>query len=253
MFYILSKIIGLLINPILWILTLLIVGLFAKKTSVKHKYYLSAIIVLVLFSNSFLFNEVMVKWEEKAVKTSELKTSYDMGIVLSGMVWYDTETERLNFMQSSDRIWQAVRLYHEGTIDKILISGGSADIFGNDTIESVLLKNFLVKIGIPEAHVLTEEKSRNTRENALFSAELLKNLPQNNLLLITSASHMPRALKCFEKVGLYCDIFPTDHYSGSRKYNLDTLLIPSTRTLFNWNVFIHEILGMASYKVSGYI
>lgn len=253
MFYILSKLIGLLINPILWILTLLIFGLFVKKASTKRKLYLSSILILLLFSNSFLFNEVMVKWEEKGKKSSELKASYDVGIVLSGMVWYDTETKRLNFMQSSDRIWQAVRLYHEGRIDKILISGGSADIFGNDTIESVLLKNFLTKIGIPEVDVLTEENSRNTRENAFYSAELLKNLPHNNLLLITSASHMPRALKCFEKVGLHCDIYPTDHYSGSRKYNLDTLLIPSTRTLFNWNVFIHEMFGFAAYKVSGYI
>jgi len=115
------------------------------------------------------------------------------------------------------------------------------------------LKSFLIKINIPEADIVTEERSRNTRENALFTAEILQNLPHEKLLLITSASHMRRSMLCFEKVGLHCDIYPTDHYSGARKYNFETLLVPNPRTLFNWNVFIHEMFGMVSYKFSGYI
>ncbi len=253
MFFILSKIIGLLINPVIWILALLFLGLFAKNTKLKRKFYLSSIILLLVFSNSFILNEVLLKWELNSVKNSELQESYDYGIVLSGMIWYDSETERINFLQSSDRIWQAVRLYNEGKIKKILISGGAAGFFEKDTIESVLLKQFLLKIGIESNDILTEEQSRNTRENAVFTYELLQNHPHKKLLLITSASHMRRARRCFEKVGLQCDIFPTDHYSGSRKYNFDHLFVPNARTLFNWNAFIHEIFGVVSYKFLGYI
>jgi len=253
MFYILSKIIGLLINPILWILTLLVFGLYAKNPLKKRKFYLASIILILAFSNSFLFNEVLLKWEKKAIKNTQLQEEYEYGIVLGGMVWYDTESGNLNFMQSSDRLWQTIKLYHEGKVKKIIISGGAASFFAKDTIESVLLKNFLVKIGIPGSDIITEEQSRNTRENAVFTAEILKNLPHEKLLLITSASHIRRANRCFEKVGLHCDLYPTDHYSGSRKYNIETLLIPNPHTLFNWNVFIHEIFGMVSYKISGYI
>ncbi|RLD74511.1 MAG: YdcF family protein, partial [Bacteroidetes bacterium] len=59
MFYILSKIIGLLINPIIWILTLLLCGLFLKKKQLKRKFYLSSIILILVFSNSFILNEVL--------------------------------------------------------------------------------------------------------------------------------------------------------------------------------------------------
>lgn len=194
-----------------------------------------------------------MQWEPNAIQNEELKDSYDYGIVLSGMVWYDSKTQRTNFLQSSDRIWQAVRLYKEGRIKKILITGGAAGFFEKDTIESVLLKNFLIKIGIPNSDILTEEQSRNTRENAMYTAEILQNKPYSNLLLITSASHMRRANGCFNKVGLHCDIYPTDHYSGARKYNFDHLFVPNARTLFNWNAYIHEIFGIISYKASGYI
>jgi len=253
MFYIFSKIIGLLINPILWILTLLLCGLFFKKPPLKRKFYLSSIILILVFSNSFILNEVLRLWEPDATFSSELEESYDYGIVLSGMVWYDSETERTNFLQSSDRIWQAVRLYHEGKIKKIFITGGAAGFFEKDTIESILLKEFLIRIGIPDVDILTEEKSRNTRENAVYTAQILKDLLYKNLLLITSASHMKRAKGCFDKVGLKCDTFPVDHYSGARKYNFDNLFVPNARTLFNWNAFIHEIFGIVSYKISGYI
>ncbi|MDA3892284.1 MAG: YdcF family protein [Salinivirgaceae bacterium] len=253
MFYILSKIVGLLINPLIWILALLIIALLAKNKNLKRKLYLSAIVVTLLFSNSFLFNEVLYKWENKGVSYEELKPCYDYGIVLSGMLWYDSETQRTNFSNSADRIWQAVHLYHEGKIEKILITGGAASFFEKDTIESVLLKNFLIDIGIPEEHVITEERARNTYENAIFTAELLKTETYNNLLLITSASHMRRSKKCFKKAGLVCDVYPVDHYSGARRYNFEHLFVPNTQTLFNWNAFIHEIFGMISYKLAGYI
>ncbi len=253
MFYILSKIIGLFISPFIWIFTLLLFGLFSKSGKRKKRFFLWAVVLLYFFSNSFIFNEILLKWEPPAKADSELKPDYNYGIVLSGMVWYDTETDRINFMQSSDRIWQAVRLYAEGRIEKILITGGKADFFDRDTIESALLKNFLIQIGIPDSAVVTEELSRNTHENAVNTARLLQNLPHENLLLITSASHMRRANRCFEKAGLYCDIYPTDHNSGTRRFNPVIMLFPDVQTLFHWNEFIHEIFGMISYKFSGYI
>lgn len=253
MFYVLSKIIGLAFDPIIWILAVFIIAFFIKKQKLKQKFLLTGILITLFFSNSFILNEVFYRWEPKAVAVNNLKPTYDYGIVLSGMVWHDTETQRTSFMKSSDRIWQAVRLYEIGRIDKILITGGAASYFQNDTIESVLLKNFLVEIGIPKGDIVIEEQARNTRENASYTAELLKDSTYTNLLLITSASHMPRSIKCFEKVDLKCDIYPTDHYSGARKYNFETLVTPSAQTLSNWNAIIHEWFGMLSYKIAGYI
>jgi uncharacterized SAM-binding protein YcdF (DUF218 family) len=253
MFYVLSKILGLLINPIVWILSLLFFAFFVKKAHLKKWFSIAAFACLLIFSNKFILNELLIKWERKAPDDATLLVQYDYGIVLSGMVWYNSQTRQINFLQSSDRIWQAVRLYKEKRIKKILIAGGSAEFFAKDTVESVLLKGFLVKIGIPAEDIITEENSRNTRENAVFTAKLLQNFPHKNLLLITSAMHMPRAELCFRKVGLNCDIYPADQYSGSRRFGIEDLFVPNARTLFNWNAFIHELFGMASYKIAGYI
>lgn len=253
MFYVLSKILGLALNPLVWILFLFALALIIRKQKIKRKLLLSGILVTLFFSNSFILNEVLYKWEPQSIAINELKPNYDYGIVLSGMVWYDSKTKRTNFSNSSDRIWQAVRLYELGKINKILITGGPASYFHKDTVESALLRNFLIEIGLPQSDIIIEEQARNTRENALFTSQLLKNHSYSNLLLITSASHMPRSKKCFTKVGLPCDIFPTDHYSGGRKFNIETLLMPSAQTLANWNLIIHEWFGMLSYKLAGYI
>ncbi|HAM98025.1 MAG TPA: hypothetical protein DCQ26_05400 [Marinilabiliales bacterium] len=253
MFFALSKIIGIFLNPIIWILGLLLWAVIAKKPKRKKGLLFATLFLFLLFSNAYLLNAVLFQWERRSVHDSSLKPQYQYGIVLSGMVWYDTETKHLNFLQSSDRIWQAVRLYKENRIEKILITGGTAGFFKEDTIESALLKKFLVRIGIPEGDVMTEEASRNTHENALFTAQLLSTEPQGNLLLITSAMHMRRAEQCFEKEGLHCDSYPTDRYSGNNHLHWDDLLIPSAQTLFNWNAFTHELFGMLSYKIMGYI
>lgn len=253
MFYILSKILGLFINPIIWIIALMAAGLLVKNKKLKHRFLLSSLVLALVFSNQFLLNEVLLHWEPTAVNTSKMQKQYDYGIILGGMVWYDSESERINFLQSSDRIWQGVKLYQKGYIEKIIIAGGAAGFFEKDTVESLILKQFLMDIGIPENDIITEEKSRNTYENAIYTKQILDTLPHKNLLLVTSAMHMPRARACFTHAGLSCDAFPTDHYSGSRRFNFDNLFIPNARTLFNWNAFIHELFGLVSYKISGYI
>lgn len=251
MFYLLSKILGLLVNPLFWIVTLLVLGLCLKKQKLKRRLLLWAVVLLVFFSNGFILNEILRPWERYREKEPHLQ-HYEYGVVLSGMTYYDTEHNRVNFLRSSDRIWQAVKLYSDGTISKILITGGPASFFYKDTVESVVLRDYLVNIGIPSSDILVEEEARNTHENALFTSQLL-NGQSDSLLLITSALHMRRAFGCFKKAGLNCDTFPTDYYSGTRQWNIDNLFFPSPNVLFKWNAFIHELVGVLIYRLMGYI
>jgi uncharacterized SAM-binding protein YcdF (DUF218 family) len=68
----------------------------------------------------------------------------------------------------------------------------------------------LQDLGVPQHAMLLEEASRNTRENAAFSATLLKARGIRHILLVTSALHMPRALPLFAAQGLQADPAPTD-------------------------------------------
>ncbi len=254
MFFLISKLLAFLITPIVWIIALLLVSLFAKKTIIKKRCLIISIALLLLFSNSFILDEFMRAWEINAVQDSELTQSYDYGILLTGMTTQDTQYKRLNFMRSSDRLLQTIRLYKQKRIKKIFISGGSGSIINKKCCESNNLKNYLIKIGIPENDIITEKKSRNTRENAEFTAKILLNKEQSiNCLLITSAFHMRRSKGCFDKAGLNVDVYPVDRYAGPRKYIFDHLFVPNPVTFNSWNLLIHEVTGYIIYAIMGYV
>ena len=255
MFFILSKVLVFIITPIVWIVALLIISLFTKKPKRKRRTFIAALILLLFFSNSFLLDNVMRMWEIPAVSEVDLKDSYDVGIVLGGMMSYDSNLDRLQFSKGVDRILQAIQLYKDGVIEKILITSGSGSITYSDIKEAPLIKKYLLTLEIPEEDILIESESKNTRENALFSKPILdKEAPEGKYLLITSAFHMRRSIGCFKKVGIKVTPFSTDRYSGGpRRWALDFLLIPNVEAFHTWNVLIHEMTGYWVYKIMGYV
>lgn len=253
MFFYLSKILDFLIDPISWVVVLLIISIVAKKPAIKKTGLITSFIILLFFSNSFILDEVMRQWEVPTVEYKNLK-QYDVAIVLGGMLTYDPSIDRLNFGSGSDRFLQALELYKKGYVKKMLISGGSGSLEYPDMKEALLLQRYLKLIGIPEADILVENDSRNTHENAKCTADILKkDHPNGQYLLLTSARHMRRAMACFKKEGIGCDAYSVDRCSGPRKFYPDHLFIPNTQTLSTWVSLFHEWVGYIMYKAVGYM
>lgn len=101
---------------------------------------------------------------------------------------------------AADRVWYAARLFHAGKAPLLLLSGGSDMSAAYPEARAVAI--FLVDLGVPEQAMVLEEHSRTSRDNAAFSATLLKARGINHILLVTSALHMPRALALFSRQGL---------------------------------------------------
>jgi uncharacterized SAM-binding protein YcdF (DUF218 family) len=101
----------------------------------------------------------------------------------------------------ADRVWHAARIYRAGKAPLILLSGGSEPGLGMMS-EAAAMQVFLRDLGVPDAAMLLEERSRNTHENAVDSAEILKARGISRILLVTSALHMRRAVLEFEGQGL---------------------------------------------------
>jgi uncharacterized SAM-binding protein YcdF (DUF218 family) len=134
-----------------------------------------------------------------------------------------------------------------------MISSGSGSILQPQEKEALFVKDYLITIGIPEEDLIIEAQSKNTRENAVNSALILKEeYPNGKFLLVTSATHMPRAKRCFQKSGLAVTPFSVDHKSGPRKYVLDHILIPNAENLKAWNSLAKEWTGFIVYKLMGY-
>jgi uncharacterized SAM-binding protein YcdF (DUF218 family) len=88
----------------------------------------------------------------------------------------------------------------------------------------------------------------------LYSGQILENeYPGKKHLVITSGFHLKRSLLCFRKLGMDVDGFSTDFYTKDRTFSLDMILIPDPSAFRDWHMIIHEILGLLSYKIAGYI
>jgi len=255
MFFVISKILNYLLTPLVWIILLIVLALFQKDIR-KTKRYLAIALGLCLFlSNNFLADEFMRLWEVPVVQESQLEPVYDVGIILGGgMIQKDQQTNRLIFRANTDRFLQALDLYKHGRIKKMLISGGAGHLIYRNILEASLLKSYLVKVGIPEQDILVDSLSDNTHQNAINTAKILKNGQYGSkYLLITSSSHMRRAIACYDKQGLICTPYPTNKMTGRRVYSFQHLFIPEIRSLLFYDTLIHECLGYTVYKIMGYV
>lgn len=255
MFFIVSKIIGIFISPMIWIFLLLIFGFINKKN--RKLLFILSLVIFYFFSNGFIYDEFARKWEIKDDKEGDSLKNYpktlkvyDIGIVLGGLADYDKEIGFHNFNKHADRIIFAEQLYRKGVIKKIMVVGGNGFLLPNNYIESEAMRNHLVNNGIPEKDILIENKSRNTKENAFFSSQILKQKhPEGNFLLITSAIHMRRALFCFKKAGIYPEYYATDLVKTYRVLHLNYILIPRANTLVLWEELMHEWIGYIAYRI----
>jgi uncharacterized SAM-binding protein YcdF (DUF218 family) len=253
MFFILSKIFYFLLMPITWIVLCLILGLLLKKGRLKMLFLWLGFAQLIFFSNPFILNEIVNKWEIKAIPIKSL-INYDVAIVLTGVTSDQKPRDRVNYRRGADRVLHTIHLYKIGKVKKILVTGGSGSVLNsNEDIESENIKQTLLLAGIPEENIILETKAKNTHENALFSHPILqKQFPGQSYLLVTSAFHMRRAYACFKKEGINTTPFPVDFYSEERVLTPDKFL-PDAEPMMAWKILIKEWVGIIAYKITGYI
>ncbi len=252
MFFVLSKILYFFLQPLSWVFILMILAFFIKKPIVRNRLISSAIVVLFVFSNPFIFNTASNLWETELTDPTLLEDTFDVAIILGGIVRSEKEKNQLEFASNSDRFLMVLPLYFSGKVKNILISGGSGSL-SQDEIEADILAKYLHKIGVAPQDLILETKSRNTYENAKFSAEIVKReLPSARILLSTSSTHMKRSLACFQKQDLQVTPFSVDKVNQYSDFHFTHLIIPQPYILSKWYWLIHEWVGMLIYKFSGY-
>lgn len=156
-----------------------------------------------------------------------------------------------NLGPAADRIWQAARLYRAGNVPRLILSGGSQDWLGERPTEAQAMRGLLTDLGVPESALVLEERSRNTRENALYSAERLRSLGIGQVLLVTSALHMPRALAAFRAVGIEALAAPTD-FEVMPEPAHPLRWLPDAQALERSTRALKEYLGWAVYRWRGW-
>ena len=252
MFFIVSKILTYLFHPLVWIVVLLAAAFFSRKPQIVRKGLLWAFVLLLLFSNTFLVNQVVSLW---AIQPESVHRKFDVGIVLGGSTaTYEAKYHRVTYKGNIDRVLQAVEMYRQGKIKKIMVTGASGNLMYSQVKEGRLLHDFLVHIGIPEKDILTDTLAENTHENAVYAKKILRRHPQlQSVLLFTSSLHMRRALACFRHEGIKVTPYVTNLLNTKVQWNPEYFFIPDAANFLIWNGMIHEMLGYWVYDLMGYI
>lgn len=242
--FVFSKIIGILLNPLLWVVLLTITAWFTKNTVRKRQTTGLALFLMLFFTNSWVIRNLMLRYQASP-KPMAVGEQYSAGILLGGLVDYDESYKQGFFNQTSDRFIQTVRLYKEGHIRKVIVSGGNAIFAGDDFREADFLVENLLSMGVLKEDILSEREAINTIENSRLTHRITDSLQlRGPFVLITSAFHMPRAMKIFANEGMQVRSFPCAYLvlPSDKRFGLVSL-VPSANALSLWNIYLKEQVG----------
>ncbi len=133
---------------------------------------------------------------------------------------------------------------------RLVFSGGSGFI-GGGISEADIVSRQADTIGVPRTRLILENRSRNTHENAQFTAALVQPKPGERWLLVTSAWHMPRAVGCFRQAGFTVDAFPVD-YRTRGWGDLTRFNGFASDGLLQLDLGVKEWIGLVVYRWAGY-
>jgi len=220
----------------------------------KHRKYLAVLgfVLFLIFTNDFLANSFLKAWQTEPADLEQLKNQdFTYGVLLTGMTNTLKEPkDRVYFNQNADRLLQSMMLFEQGIIDTLYISGGGATALREDLQESRVILSYLKSINFPVEQVVIEDQSRNTVESARFAKEFIS--IERRVLLITSASHMPRAMGCFEKEDYKIQPYSTVFLTNDEMIS-PSMFLPSDDALQKWNILFKEWMGYSAYWLAGYL
>ena len=178
----------------------------------------------------------------------------DVAVVLGGGISVATQTNPYpDAGDAADRVLHAMRVLRAGKAGRLLLSGGSVFDAGAPVTEADAMADLLQSLGVERGLLVLERNSRNTRENAVETARLWKAQGYGSGLLITSASHMPRALAAFRAAGL--DLVPaaTDAIADRYRKPYPLAILPDVESLEASTRAIKEWLGLFVYRMRGWV
>jgi uncharacterized SAM-binding protein YcdF (DUF218 family) len=178
----------------------------------------------------------------------------DTIVVLSaGLHVDDEEGQRVRLDEASmQRCLTGRRLYRDAGRCAVLLTGGKVDWDTPGPTFAAAMRDFMLQLGVRADDIVMEEKASTTYENALFSAPLLNRTGKGRIWLVTNASHMNRAERCFRKAGI--DVVPVPCDYSERGFEFEsTTLLPSSHTAAHVSRAAHEWLGRAWYRLRGRI
>jgi len=262
MFLYLSKFLPPLIYPLGIAFILIVISLLAKNPKWKRSCLVLTLVILYFGSNRWVAMGLARSLEWRYLPVGELPQAEVIVLLSGGTLSANDPRPFVEINQAGDRLIYAAYLYKQRKADHILLSGGSIDWLSSDSNPTQDMAELLEFLDVPRKAIWLEPTSRNTYENAANSSQFLEIKGIRRILLVTSASHMPRSVKLFEHQGLEVIPAPTDFVvSRSDLEQMRTAwlptqllnLFPSVENLAITTHMLKEYFGLIIYSLRGWI
>jgi uncharacterized SAM-binding protein YcdF (DUF218 family) len=266
MFLFLSKLLPLLIYPmgLSCFLLLFSIIIFRHRPRLARRSITLALCILFISGNTWISDYFVRSLEWQNIPAKQLPIA-DAIVVLGGATRPQVPPRPwVDLMEAGDRPLHGARLYLDGKAPYVILSGGRIRWNGAETAsESKDMAEIIEAMGVPESAILEDPASLNTYENAVNVKKILEDHDMHQVLLVTSAIHMPRSLLIFRKQGIDVIPAPTDFLVPYRDFeakirgrSLPALLleaIPDSARLERTTRALKEYIGMFIYRLKGWI
>jgi uncharacterized SAM-binding protein YcdF (DUF218 family) len=264
MFVYLSKLLPLLVYPLgLSCILIVIVLILEKRPKWRRGLLVGALILLWLASNRWVSYALARSLEWRNLPSDPIPQA-DVIVLLGGGTESDDPPRPMTEINSAgDRVLYAAQLYQQDTSPAILVSGGNLEFSeARGTSPAEEMTELLILTGVPKEVIWQQSESQNTYEDALYSVEILRDKGIEEIILVTSAMHMPRAKALFEHQGISVIPAPVDftitqqNWESAFNPGIDEALIyllPNTSSLGLTTNALKEYLGMLIYGLRGWL
>jgi uncharacterized SAM-binding protein YcdF (DUF218 family) len=257
-FFFASKILWMLASPINLLLFAALVGVllcFGRHIRLGRGLALTAMLILIAAATLPLGVLLIAPLEDRFPLPPPNLPPPEGIIVLGGAINDGVSQARQEtiFDEGGERLTEAVVLAKRYPQARVVYTSGSSSFAGPTSTEALQARKFMSQMGIAPERVTIEDKSRNTDENARFTAAIVHPEPSQRWIIATSAFHMPRAMGLFEKAGFHPIAYPVAFRTfGQWRDNLRLSFEP-VRNLRIFELVLHEWIGLAAYWASGRI
>ncbi len=213
---------------------------------------IGVLVFLWTFSTG-LVAEVLWKWIEypwERINASQASTADAIVVLSSGGRHPAPGGANVMEWNDPDRFFAGIKLFQEQKASKLFFTGGANPYKDRMKLEGDLYKEEAISLGIPSEAIFTTDLVFNTAQEAL---EIKRHFSERNssseILLVTSAFHMQRAKRQFERQGFIVHPFPVD-FQTSKKSNWRNPInwLPNASSLSRSSVALREFLGRAIYR-----
>jgi uncharacterized SAM-binding protein YcdF (DUF218 family) len=262
-FFVFSKVIHILIEPLNWLLILIAFALLFLLLRKNHlvRRALGIALCLGLFIGYMPTSQFAMRILEDAVPqtvlTPELLGQVGGVLILGGAIEggpIARDRDEVSIYSSAERVTKAFQLLRQHPELPFIFSGYSGRLLPQGLSEADAFKQLLQEQGLVNHPGYYENQSRNTYENMLYSKKIIDGIaekegaPVKPWLLITSARHMLRSMQVAHKQGL--DILPVlVDYQTSNSHSWHRFDLVEGGEQWNW--LIHELVGIAAYWITG--